>query len=658
MAGERLAGRAVVEIGARERMQKGLAAAQKRLRAFAAGAAKIGAGLGSIGTGMLTPFVKGIRAASDLEETMNKFNVVFGDNSEMVKAWGDEFAGQVGRSKKQIADFMAGSQDLFVPLGFDDQAATDMSKQVTQLSLDLASFNNMADADTLRDLHAALTGSGEVMKKYGVIVSEAAVKQELLNQGMDPKTVTDQQKVQARLNIIMRGTTAAQGDAIRSAGSFANQMKALSGASDDAFAALGTAVLPVVTSVVQKFVAAAKVVGAFIEKNAGLVRMVAIVAAAITAAGGALLAIAGIAYGASIALGALSSIIGIIAATLGAILSPVGLVVAAITAAAVAFFRFTDSGREMASGIMSTLGEMAEFAKGVFGGITDALSAGDLQLAGQIAMAGLKVAFAAGLDQLRGLVGDTVANAAGQLLSGDLSGAWTTVVTGMAAVWASFEKGVIDSVTAIADAFVNAWEAAVNAISDKLLELSSNGTLAAVLEISSGGAINGEDFVSQLGLDVAPEDLREAQSIAQQITGGQADAVRDKLEAARDAAAAQEAAAAAALVENNTAVNRQLADAAEEARKELDALLEQASQAAQEAASQRNAALGGGGANGEGVQRALASVGGFDVNQIDLGQFRAESQEEKTRRLIEDGNEIAKETLRWMRTNWKSLTWN
>ena len=48
-----------------------------------------------------------------------------------------------------------------------------------------------------------------VMKKYGVIVSEAAVKQELLNQGIDPKTASDQQKVQARMNIIMAGTTAA-----------------------------------------------------------------------------------------------------------------------------------------------------------------------------------------------------------------------------------------------------------------------------------------------------------------------------------------------------------------------------------------------------------------------------------------------------------------
>ena len=46
----------------------------------------------------------------------------------------------------------------------------------------------------LRDLHAALTGSGEVMKKYGVLVNEAAAKQEVLNQGLDPKVATDQQK--------------------------------------------------------------------------------------------------------------------------------------------------------------------------------------------------------------------------------------------------------------------------------------------------------------------------------------------------------------------------------------------------------------------------------------------------------------------------------
>lgn len=191
-------------------------------------------------------------AASEMEETMNKFNVVFGDNASVVKAWSDGFAGDVGRSKQQIASFMAETQDLLVPIGFEAGAATQFSKDITGLAVDLASFNNLQDTDVLRDLQAALTGSGEVMKKYGVLLSQAAVNQELLNRGMDPRAASEQDKVQARLAIIMRGTTAAQGDAIRSAGSFANQMKALKASVSDAAVSLGSVLLPIVTPVITK----------------------------------------------------------------------------------------------------------------------------------------------------------------------------------------------------------------------------------------------------------------------------------------------------------------------------------------------------------------------------------------------------------------------
>lgn len=248
------AGRALIELALTgdDKIQKALAGVQARASAIGSSFTRIGQiGMASAAA-MAGAFAVTIRSASNLEETMNKFNVVFGDNSKVVKEWSDNFAKKVGRSQRQITDFMASSQDLFVPLGFDPGAATELSKQVTSLAIDLASFNNMSDADTQRDLQAALTGSGEVMKKYGVIVDEAAVKQELLNQSIDPKIATNQQKVQARLNIIMAGTTAAQGDAIRSAGAFANQMKKLQGKLEDTSATIGQAVLPLVTQLVTK----------------------------------------------------------------------------------------------------------------------------------------------------------------------------------------------------------------------------------------------------------------------------------------------------------------------------------------------------------------------------------------------------------------------
>lgn len=206
-----------------------------------AGAAAIGGA--AVGAGL----VASIKKASDMVETMNKFNVVFGESAEEVKKWSDETAAAFGRSKKQVADFMASTQDLLVPMGMLPGEALDTSKALTALAMDLASFNNMADDKVLEDLHAALTGSGEVMKKYGVIVNEAAVKQELLNEGLDKSTATEAQKAMARYNIILRGTTAAQGDVARSADSWANQLKAAQAQLDDMLVVVGTKLLPVLT---------------------------------------------------------------------------------------------------------------------------------------------------------------------------------------------------------------------------------------------------------------------------------------------------------------------------------------------------------------------------------------------------------------------------
>lgn len=255
-------------------MQKGLREARGDVNTFAdnittkvAGVAAAFVSVGAVVQGLRAS----ISAASTLEETMNKFNVVFGESAAVMKTWGDTLASEVGRSQTQIAQFLSQSQDLFVPIGFEPGAAEEMSKQVTQLAIDLASFNEKADADSFRDLQSALTGSSEVMLKYGVIVNEAAVKQELLNQGLDPSKATNQQKVMARLNIIMAGTTAAQGDAIRSSGAFANQMKKLRGNLEDVAASIGSQLLPYATKLVGVTAALAGSVGQWVIHNQELV---------------------------------------------------------------------------------------------------------------------------------------------------------------------------------------------------------------------------------------------------------------------------------------------------------------------------------------------------------------------------------------------------
>jgi hypothetical protein len=197
----------------------------------------------------LTRFTKSvIQAASDTEEINSKFSAVFKELTEQADAWAISFAESVGRSNLEIKTFLATLQDTFVPLGFARDKAKEMSETMTKLAVDIASFNNKADADVIRDLQSAIVGNTETVRKYGVIITQVTLGQELLNSGMakNVKSATEAQKSQARLNIIQRSTTDAQGDAIRTAAGYANQVKRLQANLTNLRVTIGNKILPAV----------------------------------------------------------------------------------------------------------------------------------------------------------------------------------------------------------------------------------------------------------------------------------------------------------------------------------------------------------------------------------------------------------------------------
>lgn len=182
-----------------------------------------------------------ITAASDLQETQAKFNVVFKEHAEVANKWAVDFGKSVGRSEESVKGWMARLQDTFVPLGIARDKAMDLSSSLVTLAVDVASFNNAADADVIRDFTSALVGNHETVRKYGIMISETAIKQEAIRQGINKtyKELTDLEKVQLRYNLIQRGSVDAQGDALRTADSYANQAKRLKANITDLAAEIG-----------------------------------------------------------------------------------------------------------------------------------------------------------------------------------------------------------------------------------------------------------------------------------------------------------------------------------------------------------------------------------------------------------------------------------
>jgi len=221
---------------------------RKQLQAFLAGGTAI-----MVGKQLLQLGRDSITAASDAEEAGAKFRQVFGDLSEGVRENLEVMAKTNRRSVYDLVDFASTLQDTFVPLGFAREQAADFSQTIVQLGVDIAAFSNKADADVINNLTSAIVGNHEAVRSYGIVLTETVLKQELARMGAQNLTgaALEMAKAQARVNIIMRASADAQGAAVREADSYSNTLKAWDAAVQDLKVALGTGLLPAMTSITE-----------------------------------------------------------------------------------------------------------------------------------------------------------------------------------------------------------------------------------------------------------------------------------------------------------------------------------------------------------------------------------------------------------------------
>lgn len=225
-----------------------------------------------------------VKVASDIEESESKFVAVFKNESKAAAEFAEILADDVNRSVFDLKAAMSQFQDTFVPLGFARDHARRLSQSLVQLGVDLSSFNNRAEPEVYAALQSALVGNHEAVRQFGIIITEATLKQELMRMGLgkNVKTASNLHKVMARLNIIMRSTSDAQGDAVRTAGSFENKMKAAYATVKDLALALGRSLIPLLKAALDVFQKIVPPIIEFIDNNKDIAATMFIVTASIS----------------------------------------------------------------------------------------------------------------------------------------------------------------------------------------------------------------------------------------------------------------------------------------------------------------------------------------------------------------------------------------
>ena len=245
-----------------DKFKKGLDKADNETKGFSTKlkkALKVGAAafaaLGTAAAGFAIKIGKdAVNAASDFSEELSKSEVVLGDAAKAVQQFARN-AQKIGQSRTEALRAASNFAIFGKSAGLSGKALANFSTEFTTLASDLASFNNTTPEDAILALGAALRGESEPIRRYGVLLDDATLKQRALSEGIIDQikgALTPQQKVLAATAEIFAQTSDAQGDFERTSDGLANTQRELKVAIENVKIELGESLLPIALDIANK----------------------------------------------------------------------------------------------------------------------------------------------------------------------------------------------------------------------------------------------------------------------------------------------------------------------------------------------------------------------------------------------------------------------
>lgn len=289
---------------------------------LAAGAAITGVGVaGAIA-------LKGLaNDASDLKESVNAVQVVFGDAADIIQNFGKTSASSVGLATAEFNQMSAVTGALLKDVGIPMSDVANMTNDLSQRAADMASVFNTDVSDAMSAINQAIRGETEAIRRYAGDVTDATLQTYLNSKGIgkNVKELTQQEKRLYRVQLIMEQTSDTTGDFANTSDSLANRQRVLNATMVNLRAEMGTALLPVFEygiGIVQKLVSW------FSNLSDGTKKFIVIGAALVVALGliiGPLLIIVAL-------IPTITTAVGILGVAFTVLTGPIGLVIAAVAA--------------------------------------------------------------------------------------------------------------------------------------------------------------------------------------------------------------------------------------------------------------------------------------------------------------------------------------
>ena len=186
--------------------------------------------------------------ASDMEESLNVVNVVFGESADDIIKWSETSLERMNMSQQKALE-MAGTYGRYgESMGLTKDQTLEYSKSLTVLSADMASFNNISQDRAFEALMGIYTGETEALGNLGISILETSVNQSEYAKsiGKTQSQMTETEKIQARYSIVMKATSNAQMDAVNTGEALANTKRRVTGIMQNLAVAIGQKLLPAI----------------------------------------------------------------------------------------------------------------------------------------------------------------------------------------------------------------------------------------------------------------------------------------------------------------------------------------------------------------------------------------------------------------------------
>jgi phage-related protein len=460
-----------------------------------------------------------VKSSIDLADSIDAVRMTLNDK----KAFNDfqtflsTTATSLGLSKTNAAAFGAQLAGIGYGAGLGGQELEKFTEKTLQLAVDLRSKFGGSLEEALTAVKSALTGELTPLKKYGVALSDATMKQYGLSKGIIRTTkgaLTPQQKTMIAYEMLLDSkVNGSVGNFADTQESAANQLQKLNAQLDDAKTTLGNAFLPGLTTVVTfinehvipAFQALPDPIKAFIGVAVGLG------------------VIAGPVVLAAAAFGALGISLGTVAAAVWAIAAPVLIVIAviaALVAIGVLLYKNWDTitrvAGEVWEGIKKAFEPIANFIKDVFTAAWEGIKPW-LQLLGGIVAVIIGIfltPFIALFNRVKGIISSALGSEAFEKFKGIIK----SVISYVTKQWGQFIKTFVGVGSAIVKGVWAGISGAGTWLRDKFFKFFGDlipGWVKKMLGIKSPSKVFmefGNQIVKGLAIGMNPTGIRKASS--------------------------------------------------------------------------------------------------------------------------------------------------